>query len=350
MKILRLLALSIISLSLIPQVSAHHSDAGLDMQSFKTFEGTVTEYSWRNPHVYIGVETQNDDGEKVEWALQTSSTMTVTRMGWTRESLSPGEKVTVKTHPAMNGRPYGLIESIEKADGTLLSSSFFSGSGEPKLDVAVTGERATSLEGKWIADGDKLVDYPGGYDGFYRAQLVLTEKAKSAQASLIELSAENPESTCIGRPTPGMILSTVYYPIEIAFQEEEQTITLHSEYFDDLRTVYMDGRDHPDSSERFTSGHSIGRWEDDVLIVDTRNFADHRSPYQTGVPSGGQKHVVERYQLINDGAGATIEFTLEDPEYIVGSLYHSREMIFAPQMKLSRFDCDLESTSRFVPQ
>jgi hypothetical protein len=329
--------------------SAHHSDAGLDMESFVTFDGTITEYSWRNPHVYIGVVTQNDDGEQIEWVLQTSSTMTVTRMGWTRESLSPGEKVTVVTHAALDGRLYGLVESIKKADGILLTGSFFSASGEPKLDVIFTDQRAASLEGKWIADGDKLIDYPGGYDGFFRAQLVLTDKAISAQTSLNELSDENPDSTCIGKPTPAMILSTVYYPLEIAFQEELQTITLRSEYFDELRTVYMDGRSHPDSSERFVSGHSIGRWEDDVLIVDTRNFANHRSPYQIGVPSGGQKHVVERYQLINDGAGATIEFTLEDPEYIVGSLYHSREMIFAPQMKFSPFNCDTESTGRFVP-
>ena len=44
----------------------------------------------------------------------------------------------------------------------------------------------------------------------------------------------------------------------------------------------------------------------DVLVVDTRNFAFHRSPYQMGVPSGNQKHVVERYQLIEDGAQAEL--------------------------------------------
>ena len=45
-----------------------------------------------------------------------------------------------------------------------------------------------------------------------------------------------------------------------------------------------------------STGHSIGTLEGNVLIVDTRNFEDHRSPYQTGVPSGAQKHVVERYE------------------------------------------------------
>ena len=344
-----MIAICIIGLLMNSMGFAHHSDAGLDMRSLVTFEGTITEYSWRNPHVYIGVETIDSNGEPVEWALQTSSTITVARMGWTRESLSPGERVTIVAHPAQNGRPYGLLDSVEKG-GTRLSSSFYSASGEPRLERAATKAHATSLEGKWLADGEKLVDYPGGFDGFFRAEMALTVKGESAQAAFNELSDENPESTCIGRPTPGMILSTVIYPLEIAFQNEQQTVTLHSEYFDDLRTVYMDGRNHPDSSERFVSGHSIGRWEDEILVVDTSNFADHRSPYQIGVPSGAQKHVVERFQLINDGARATFEFILEDSEYLAEPLFHSREMIYSPQMELSRFDCDVESTSRFLPQ
>ena len=76
---------------------------------------------------------------------------------------------------------------------------------------------------------------------------------------------------------------------------QDDIIYIRSEYFDEERTVYMDGRSHPDSSQRFDRGHSIGRWEGDTLVVDTANFADHRSPYQIGVPSGAQKHVVERY-------------------------------------------------------
>ena len=60
-------------------------------------------------------------------------------------------------------------------------------------------------------------------------------------------------------------------------------IIFRSEWFDEKRTIYMDGRKHPDNAETFVTGHSIGRWEDDTLVVDTRNFDDHRSPYQVGV-------------------------------------------------------------------
>ena len=111
----------------------------------------------------------------------------------------------------------------------------------------------------------------------------------------------------------------------------------------------MDGRGHPDARERSHSGYSIGWWEADTLVVDTRNFADHRSPYQTGVPSGARKRVVERYRLTGDGARLVVEFTLEDPEYLAEPMTHTRELVYAPQMTLSDFDCDMEATRRFLP-
>ena len=112
----------------------------------------------------------------------------------------------------------------------------------------------------------------------------------------------------------------------------------------------MDGRGHLEGGERTLTGHSIGRWDGDVLVVDTRNFADHRSPYQIGVPSGAQKHVVERYRLTEDGTRIVVEFMLEYPEFIAEPMTHTRELIYSPHMEMSRFDCDTESTRRFVPQ
>ncbi len=112
----------------------------------------------------------------------------------------------------------------------------------------------------------------------------------------------------------------------------------------------MDGRGHPATGERFHEGHSIGRWEAETLVVDTANFADHRSPYQNGIPSGAQKHVIERYRLLEDGTRLIVEFVLEDPEYIAEPMTHARELIYSPQMKMVRFDCDPEVTKRFLPR
>jgi len=327
----------------------HHSDAGIDMNALVEFEGTVTAFQWRNPHVYFTVLTTTEAGEPLEWELQMPSTMTMARMGWSRDSLTRGERIKVWTHPAANGRPYGILEYADKADGTRLPTSFDNDdrTSDPLFDIG-TNPSAESLEGIWIADREKLTLYPGGFDGFFRAQLILTEKAQAAQAAYDELSAENPESTCIGRPTPAMLVSTTIFPIQIEIDEAAQTIKIRSELYDEERTVYMDGRGHPDNGERFITGHSIGHWEGDSLVVDTRLFTDHRSPYQIGVPSGAQKHVVERYRLNADRTRVIVEFTLEDPEYLAEPLTHARELIYSPDLQIGRFDCDPETTRRFV--
>ena len=54
---------------LVLPVLAHHSDAGMDMDSVIAFEGTVKEFVWRNPHVYVIVETEQC-GEPIDWEVQ----------------------------------------------------------------------------------------------------------------------------------------------------------------------------------------------------------------------------------------------------------------------------------------
>ena len=211
--------------------------------------------------------------------------------------------------------------------------------------------RATTVEGIWIVDRSSLgPDYPGGLDQLMNRDLSLTEKGSVAKAAFSQNSEENPELACMTKPTPGGLIYTDFYPMEIEFNEGEETITIRSQYVDQERTVYMDGRAHPGADERAHEGHSIGWWEGDVLVVDTANFADDRSPYQNGVPSGAQKHVVERYQLGEGGTRMTLEFMLEDAEYIVGSMTHTRDLIYSPHLEMTPFNCDLEATRRFVPQ
>jgi hypothetical protein len=312
----------------------------MDMDSVVAFEGTVTQFNWRNPHVYFTVETTNQNGERVEWTLQTDSTNLRARGGWTPDSLASGDRVLVRGNPSEDGRPYAILVSIDK-EGVELPMN---------TEAAGVAAGTSTLEGIWRADSSKLISYPGGFDGFFIAQLNLTEKGRAAEAQFGALSAENPDSTCIGRPTPAALVSTAFYPLEIEINEDEEVIVLRSELFDEERTVHMDGRGHPENGERTVQGHSIGSWESDVLVVDTRNFADHRSPYQTGVPSGAQKHVVERYQLTEDGTRVVASFMLEDPEYIAEPMTHTRELIYSPHMEMLRFDCDAEATRRFVIQ
>jgi len=334
----------VLGLALVSPVSAHHSDAALNMESVVTMEGTVTELSLRNPHSYFSVETINEAGEAVEWNVQMGSAIASRRRGWTPDTLAVGERVTFSAHPSKNGRPYSLFVSLQNADGVDLPIVT-----EPESERTAAA-RASTLEGRWIVDESSLVDYPDGFDQLTRRDLTLTEKASVALAAYDDNSiADNPLLSCVGRSTPGPIIYTDLYPMEFVFNDD-RTITIRSQFFDNVRTVYMDGRGHPPPGERYLEGHSIGHWEGDVLVVDTRNFTDHRSPYQNGIPSGAQKHVVERYQLAEDGTRLAVEFTLADSEYIVGSMTHRRELRYVPQMDMEAFDCDLESTQRYMPE
>jgi hypothetical protein len=323
----------------------HHSDAALDLNSIVRVEGIVTEYSLRNPHAYFTVKAKDSRGVETDWSVQMASSITMARLGWDAETLRIGERVTVRLHPARDGRQYGLVESVEKANGVALVSS------PSKARRPVYDATATSIFGKWIVDRARLPqDYPGGLDQLMIRELKLTQRGSIAEAAYSQNSDDNPELSCVSKPTPSLIIYTDLYPMEFVANDDRETITIRSQYFDTMRTIYMDGREHPDSSEQFHEGHSIGWWENDTLVIDTKNFAYHRSPYQNGIPSSTQKHVVERYQLIDNGARMEVEFVLEDPEYLVGSMKYSRQLLFAPNRDMSPFNCDLESTRRFLPK
>ncbi|HEY5624299.1 MAG TPA: DUF6152 family protein [Gammaproteobacteria bacterium] len=317
----------------------HHSDAGLDMENVTSVEGTVTGYYFRNPHVYFTVAVPGETGEPVVWSMQMGSAITMTRRGWSRDSLAVGDQVAVEVHASIDGRPYGLVENVEKEGGAV--------SNAPMYQPAETAS-TDSLEGLWMANSSELVAYPGGFDGFFTANLELTEAGRQARDAYDQFSGENPEASCVGRPTPAMLVSTNLYPIWIEFAEDEEMIYIRSQFWDEERVVYMDGRAHPPASERTVSGHSTGTWEGDTLVVETTNFADHRSPYQIGVPSGAQKRVVERYRLLDGGERISMEFALEDPEFIAAPLTHSRELIYSPHLGWSEFDCDPEASERFL--
>ncbi len=334
-------ALIAAALPIAAPAAAHHSNAALDMEGEVEISGTVVEYTLRNPHSYVGVESVDDSGETVVWEVQMGSTLSMTRRGWDQDTLSLGDSVVIRLHQARDGRPYGLITAMQR-NGVPIS---YERQPPPRVPA-----RTTTLEGVWMLDADSLApDYPGGLDELTSRDLRLTEQARVARDAFDQDSMENPELNCITKPTPGGLIYTDVYPLEIEFLDEQQIAMIRVQYFDQERTVYMDGREHPPADQRTHEGHSIGWWENNTLVVDTRNFADDRSPYQNGIPSGAQKHVIERYRLNDGGTNMTLEFFLEDPEYILGSLTHTRDLFYSPHIEMTPFNCDLEATRRYLP-
>jgi hypothetical protein len=311
----------------------HHSEAGFNVDSVVAFQGTVTAVAWRNPHVYFSVETTAASGQTVEWEVETGGVPLLERSGWHRGSLQRGDRVTVRGHPARDpARPYALLLSLEKTDGTVLQQI---------VTNSDPAGAAASLAGVWKGDLSDLGDLASGF-----RSMPLTAAGIAAQQTF-DANTEHPAARCIAYPTPALIVGSGFWLSRIELRED--VVTIRNEWFDAERNIHLDGRGHPENGARTIQGHSIGWWEGATLVVDTAQFADHRSPYQTGVPSGSQKHVVERFTLSEDGTRIQVEFTLEDPQYLAEPFSGTVDWVYRPDLEFFEFDCDPAVSSQYVP-
>lgn len=103
-----------------PQALAHHSFAQFDTTKELTMEGTVQDFQWSNPHVWIDIMTTNSKGEPQKWGLETQSVGILFRQGWRQDSLKPGDKITVQLHPMRDGSSGGQLMKITFPDGRVL--------------------------------------------------------------------------------------------------------------------------------------------------------------------------------------------------------------------------------------
>jgi uncharacterized protein DUF6152 len=99
---------------------SHHSEAMFDPDRVVTVTGTVTEFQYVNPHVWLFVQAR-DEGVETLWAFETGSVSSLMRAGIKKTSLMPGDVVTVQAHPLRDGRPGGQWLTVTKSDGKALS-------------------------------------------------------------------------------------------------------------------------------------------------------------------------------------------------------------------------------------
>jgi hypothetical protein len=96
---------------------AHHSFAAYDASQVRTLDGMVKTFDWANPHVAIKLVVQPDAGSPPqEWSLETSSPVILTRFGWSRNSLKPGDRIRVDCNPLSNGSHGGRLHTVVMLD------------------------------------------------------------------------------------------------------------------------------------------------------------------------------------------------------------------------------------------
>jgi hypothetical protein len=329
----RLLVLSMLAAGSAPAVLAHHSAAAFDTSKEVTVTGTVTQYSFRNPHVYMTLDVKQDDGSVVEMEVEAGAGSVISPLGFNRDSVKIGEVVNVVGNPGRR-QPDALMlgKELYKQDGTYFPLHINS-----RSIYEESAETATGVAGTWFPPRASFFGILGSI-----GQWNVTEKGKAAIAAAS--GAATPQKDCMPLGEPALM----FYPVASTITVYDDRVEMKIDWLDSERTVWLDGREHPPASETFQHGHSIGHFEGSVLVVDSANFSYNPIGLSTTLPSGTGKHLEERYEVSADGKTLVYSGRVEDPEYLVEPAEWSFNWLYRPAMQHSNERCDIETAQKFL--
>jgi len=106
---------------------AHHGNAAYADTITEFKQATVTKVAWANPHALINFDAKNAKGEVVHMVVETAAPQALRLIGWSKDSVAPGDVVTVRMYVAKNGNPAGRLNKIILADGSELHDTQLGG-------------------------------------------------------------------------------------------------------------------------------------------------------------------------------------------------------------------------------
>ena len=101
---------------------AHHGTANYDTTKMISVKGVVTDFQFVNPHVQIVVDVKDDNGKVKSWAGELTSPNRLSRLGWTKSSIKPGDVITIGGYPTKSGSPEIWIQKVTLASGEDLAT------------------------------------------------------------------------------------------------------------------------------------------------------------------------------------------------------------------------------------
>ena len=313
-----------------PAALSHHSHASLNRDDIQRHTGIVTRYVWRMPHVFLRIEAPNQAGELVDWTIELLHPAGMLELGWDSDSFSEGDVITWEG--AMDRDPeryYSGLTWAEKADGTRLT-------GRATERLAREVEPSTDFSGLWARDTART--------GFFYAppeDWPYTDFARSRVDSFDE--SQNPQFDCENAGPPKSTL--LPYPLKISWLDES-TIEIAYDMRDQTRIVRLGGQPAPGAPSK--TGRSQAWMDGEDLVVETDNFVADRWGSHTGVDSSEEKHLVERFSLIDGGLSLRVRMRLTDPVYLsepVDIDYYMRKM---PDRNVLPENCTLEAARLFI--
>jgi hypothetical protein len=102
----------------------HHGSASYKTDKVVVLkQATVTKYLWVNPHTMVLFDVKDDEGNVSHWTGEADSPAAVHLLGWNKNSLQPGDIITVQLYPSKFESNVGRVEKIVLANGATLLDS-----------------------------------------------------------------------------------------------------------------------------------------------------------------------------------------------------------------------------------
>ena len=333
--------LGVLTLCTLPVAgSAHHSIASnFDRNVTTELEGEITEILWRNPHVAFTLRTTDASGAEAEWNLETHSLSIMKRMDVAEPFVEIGDQVRVAGWPARRGQGM-FVNNMLLPSGEEFVFAF----GPEPADLRWS-DRLWGTNERWFADsGDTSAaergifrvwstSLAGGQGFFWLPEYPLTEEAQAARADFDPLT-DDPLVDCALKGMPAIMSAP--YPLE--FIDRGDTITMHQEEYDTVRTIHM-GAQAAVVPTPSILGHSTGRWVGETLVVETTavNWGFFRGTGE--YPTSDDIEFVERFTPVENGSRLQYELTVTDPATFTEPVVMSKNWVWLPDVTVEPYEC-----------
>ncbi len=345
---------------------AHHGFGLFQMDKFADYSGTLTKLELVNPHSYLNFDTVGPDGKPFPMRCEMRAATLIKRSGWQVDQFVAGRRVEVHAHPHRDDPHSCYLETVTVGGAPALDRNAQFTSATP-VDTSKRPLRLPSgepnISGDWAVEQAVLTIPPSGGNGTlvprslradYAAGKITIEEIRArnappARATYTEAGQaaatafrmwspeDNPRLSC--KPTSIVFDWTFDWPVNRITQTTvngEKVIDVDYGLYSFSRRIHMTDQ-HPASLVPSNSGHSIGRWEGDTLVVDTVGFA----PGVLAPPTrnSDQLHVVERFTLDTKTFALKREFRAEDPIYLAAP-YTSADTVLLSDTPFEKQPCE----------
>ena len=346
---------AILFVTLATRVSAHHGGGTFDRDSSVDLKGVITGADFVNPHSWVYFDVTDENGNVKPYRCEMRSATTLRRSGWKPEMFVPGQAVRVEGRADKFDPNSCYLTTIHFADGT--SADRYGQIEKPEPAAAGRPLRLANgelnISGDWAPEqivmtdprgrsgalvplstvdqyapgagsiGDPTVAGQGGARQYRTREANLTERGReAAEAFQTYTPADNPRMRC---ETTSILFDWTFDGAVNRITQRGNTITLEYGQFGFTRTIHLDQDAHPADIEPSRAGHSIGRWDGDVLVVDTVGFAP--GVLSPPILNSGSLHVVERFSMDPEAKSLTRTYVAEDPVYFTGE-YRGEDTIY----------------------